>query len=190
MPAPRYLHRLFPILATILVAAILVIPGCSKADNSSSNSSGNLPNDSPSSASAQDAGQALPFIVTEFNIKEILSCGLPVILNFGDNSQDSQETLSALRELYDILHDYVRIVSVDLAEKPDAKEGYPVQVIPSQFFYGDSGKPIPLPIGIGVLMSAFTSLETEEPMFTIHEGPMTLNEFLVILDHIGVIELQ
>ena len=180
------MRRMVLVFVALIAVTVLVIPGCGSGSKTTGNASGNQPLSLPEKNEDPD----MSFVVTEFDIKDIKSQGKPVILNFGDDSPDAQSTLDALSSLYEVLSEHICIVSVDLAEKPDAKSGFPVQVIPSQFFYLDNGNPIPLPIGIGILMSTFTSIDTEEPIFTIHEGPMTAEEFLVVLDHIGAIELQ
>ncbi|MCL1805449.1 MAG: hypothetical protein FWG28_05555 [Clostridiales bacterium] len=124
--------------------------------------------------------------VTEFDLQELLSQGLPVILNFGDDSPASLDTLAALEQINKNYGGSILICAVDLALKPDAREGFPVQVIPSQFFFNEEGLPITLPLGIGIILSTFISVDTEEPVFTIHEGAVSKDDLVNILSFMNV----
>ena len=129
----------------------------------------------------------LPSIsVSELDLAEVLSRGLPVVLHFGDDSQDSINTHSALEELQKTVNDKVLIYSVDLVENPGAKDGLPITTIPSQFFFTAEGKPIALQVNISVLLSTFLSVDTEEPVFTLHEGPLSYKELVEILLNAGM----
>jgi thioredoxin 1 len=129
---------------------------------------------------------AEPVTVSRIDLEQLLAQGLPLILNFGDDSRDSLETLANLEKLNEAYSDKVLIRAADLTASPDAKEGFPVQVMPSQFFYTAEGKPITLPGDLGIIMSSFQSLETQETVFTVHEGPLTEDELLKILAYMGV----
>ena len=129
-----------------------------------------------------------PILVTDFDLEDVLTSGLPVILNFGSDDAGSADTLAALAILHRDIGHLVLIRSVDLAAKPEAREGYPVQVIPTQFFFSADGAPIPLNLEISVLMSGLYLSDTGEPVFTIHEGPLSLTEFAEVLTHMGVVK--
>lgn len=133
---------------------------------------------------------AASFLVTEFDLDELRSMGLPLILNFGDDSQASLDTLAALEKLQEGLGNLILIRSVDLAQAPQAKEGFPVPVVPSQFFFMADGKPAPLALNIGVLLSVYLSVDTEEPAFSVHEGPLSVEEILEVLEFMGVVDVE
>ncbi len=138
------------------------------------------------SQTPSEAGETDALLITEVNLEELLSQGLPVILNFGDDSREAKGTLANLERINKLYGDKILIRSVDLAANPEAKEGFPVQVIPSQFFYTAEGKAITLPGDLGILMSSFQSLETQEIIFTVHEGTLTEQELLKILAYMDV----
>jgi len=131
-----------------------------------------------------------PILITELDLDYLLSQGLPVILNFGDDSPESLEVLAALERLQKDIGQNVLIRSVDLTQNPAAREGFPIQVMPSQFFYQADGKPIPLPMTLDIIMSSFMDIDTMEPLFTVHEGPLTWEEFLTVLNYVGIIHLE
>ena len=179
-----------PLFILILCAIALLASGCG--------SSGDIPVNQPVEPDPitqpvidpySEADSSL-FTVSEFDLDELLSHGLPVILNFGDDSQASQETQAALAVVHRDLGHLVHVCSVDLVQNPKAREDYPVQVFPTQFFFYEDGTPIPLPMSIGVIMSSFVSIDTEEPIFTTHEGAMSLDEFLIVLQFMNVITLE
>ena len=169
MPSKRILQRFFALLATAGLAAILFC-ACSPAQVDE----------------APPAPEPEPLVITEVDLADLLSRGLPVILNFGDDSQESAETLATLEMVYSSLGESVIVRSVDLAQNPAAKEGFPAPIIPSQFFYTADGTPIALPLGIGVVLSTLLSVDTQEPVFTVHEGPLSLPDMLIILSFMGL----
>ena len=128
-----------------------------------------------------------PIVVTEFDLTELLSLGLPLVLNFGNDNHESQHTLANLEKINQDYHQHILIRSVDLAANPQAREGFPnLNLMPSQFFYTADAEPIGLPLHLGVLMSLFLSIDTQEPVFTMHDGPLTEDELLRIIEYMGV----
>ena len=183
---------------TILIMLCLLTPllsACRKGGTSSEASEGpGLTSSTPADEQAigidmTKAADATPILVTDFDLDELLSVGLPVVLNFGDGSDGALSTLDALAIIHRDLGEYVLIRSVDLEAKPDAREGYPVQVMPTQFFYAADGTPIPLNVNAGVIMSGLYLEGSMEPVFTIHEGPLTLQELIDVLSHMGAVSL-
>ena len=183
---------------TILIMLCLLVPllsSCGKGGTSSEASEGpGLTSSPPADEQAigidmTKAADANPILVTDFDLDELLSAGLPVVLNFGDGSDGALSTLEALAIIHRDLGEHVLIRSVDLAAKPDAREGYPVQVMPTQFFYAADGTPIPLNVNAGVIMSGLYLEGSMEPVFTIHEGPLTLQELIDVLSHMGAVSL-
>jgi thioredoxin 1 len=171
------------LLASFMVFAVAAFAASACGAAQDSNATGDGGDGGAGQTPAPDAGVAL---LTEVNLDELLAQGLPVILNFGDDSQDSIDTLSALGQANKEHGGGVLVVTVDLAQNPKAREGFPIQTIPSQFFYMADGRPISLPMSIGVIMSTFLSVDTEEPIFTIHEGRLTEDDLQKILVFMGV----
>ena len=179
----------------IAICVILCIAAISASGCTPSRNADDVP--PPSPPPSPDVGLDIPdapepaemLRVTEVDLDDLLSRGLPVILYFGDDSRESVDTLDALEAVQEQLGADVLICAVDLAQNPEGREGFPIQVIPSQFFYMPDGTPIPLAMDIGIIMSTFLSIETEEPVFTIHEGPLSFEELLVILEFMGVVTI-
>ena len=188
------LPYLWAVLACLLILSAAV--GCARA----ANPAGGPTEDTPGAPAADTSvgagtGSGSPeaeasILVTEVDLDALLSQGLPVILNFGDDSRESLDTLAALESLQEELSAYVLIRSVDLAQNPDGGEGFPVPTLPTQFFYTADGQPIALAVNIGVLISVYLSVDTEEPVFAAHEGPLSVEDFLRVLQFMGVVTLE
>ena len=127
-----------------------------------------------------------PIVITEVDLEHLLSNGLPVILNFGDDNDASQETLANLEKLNAKYHDKIIIRSVDLTQNPEAREGFPAPDLPTQFFYTAEGKPIPLPLGYGPFMSSFVPVDSDEAVFTAHEGPLDEEGIHIVMEIMGL----
>ena len=169
------------IVSLLLCAAVLVLAGCGTQRNTTTEG------DPPADLVADTWLDMDDVMLASVDLDGLLADGLPLILYFGDDSQASIDTLDMLLSLHEELRPDALLRVVDLSLYPDAKEGFPVQTIPTQFFYDADGKPIPLPINIGVILSSFISVDTEEPIFTAHEGPLTRDEYTNILRIMGLV---
>lgn len=170
MTCIKRLTRMISLLMFIGVAAVML-----SACGSSAAEDGAAPAPSPELS-----------VITEVDLSALLSQGKPVILNFGDGGQGSAGTLDALGQINRDYGESILIYTVDLVQNPQAREGFPIQVIPSQFFYTAEGQPINLPLGIGVVISTFLSVDTEETVFTIHEGAISAEDLIKVLDYMDI----
>ena len=143
--------------------------------------------DKPRGVNPNKSADPAPILITELDLEDLLSRGLPLVLNFGDNGVDSMSTLATLAIYHRDIGDLVLIRSVDLSKNPSAKDGFPAPIIPTQFFYNADGSPISLPVGIGVVLSSYNDLDTMETVFTAHEGPLSFNDLLKILIYMNVV---
>jgi len=164
------------LIALMLITLVLVTVGCS------------IPGRKPSAPESvsEPRKEAPPVLITEVDLEDLLSQDLPLILNFGAGDKESVETLAHLERYYQEYSDKILIRSVDLSLNPEAKEGFPAPVLPTQFFYTREGEPLPLPVNLSVLMSQLVSIEDDCPVFTLHEGPLSEEEVVTLLKHLGV----
>ncbi|MDR0468372.1 MAG: hypothetical protein LBH09_00170, partial [Peptococcaceae bacterium] len=98
----------------------------------------------------------------------------------------SLETLTNLAKLDTESSDKILIRSVDLAQNPEAREGFPAPDLPTQFFYTAEGKPIPLPLDYGPFMSSYVSVDTDEAVFTVHEGLLDEDGVRIVKEIMGL----
>jgi len=176
------------LLAICACIVFLLAAGCGRAANPAGQPAADTPTEAGAGSESPEAEASV--LITEVDLETLLSQGMPLILNFGDDSLDSMDTLAALETLNRELSSYVLIRSVDLVQNPDAREGFPVPTLPTQFFYTADGQPIALAVNIGVLISVYLSVDTEEPVFAAHEGPLSVEDFLRVLQFMGVVTLE
>lgn len=65
-------------------------------------------------------------------------------------------------------------------------DGYPISVIPTQVFFDKDGKPFTPSDSEGMRMLMYTARDTNEHVFTTHEGGMIKDEILAVLREMGM----
>lgn len=140
--------------------------------------------------SVQTAGQSGsgPLAVTEAKEMERLrSLGLPVVIDFGaDSCIPCKEMAPVLEELNRTLQGKAVIKFVDVWKYQKLAEGYPLRLIPTQFFFDKDGKPFSPSDARKFQMILYASPESKEHLFTAHEGGMTKAQLLAVLAEMGV----
>lgn len=145
-------------------------------------------------ASAGTTNTDIDFNSSEFDLEatsnldmdKLLSYGLPVIIDFGaDSCIPCKEMAPILAELNEELRGKAIVKFVDVWKNADAAQVVPLRVIPTQFFFDKDGNPyVPSdPESSGFLM--YGDEETNEHYFTAHEGGMTKDEILAVLEELG-----
>lgn len=126
--------------------------------------------------------------VTEvIDLEQLKSYGLPIIIDFGAKSCiPCKEMAPVLEELNTELRGKAIVKFVDVWQYPKLSEGYPVSVIPTQFFFDAAGKPFdPKESGI-VPMTVYSTRDTGEHVYTAHSGGMTKEQILAVLKEMGM----
>jgi thioredoxin 1 len=120
------------------------------------------------------------------DMEQILSYGLPVIIDFGaDSCIPCKEMAPVLEELNEELRGKAIVKFVDVWKNADASQVVPIRVIPTQFFFDKDGKPyVPESQEEGFIM--YEHQETNEHIFTAHEGGMSKEQILAVLKELGV----
>ncbi|MDO9535279.1 MAG: thioredoxin family protein [Bacillota bacterium] len=145
---------LIPILIIIVVFGIWAFKNAGSNDDD-----GNLDlNGNPdTSGFALDATE-------NFNLEEILSHGLPVMIDFGADACDPcKEMAPLLKELNMEYRGKAVIKFVDVWRNQSAAEGFPLRVIPTQFFFDKDGN-----------------------TYAYHEGGMDKASIIEVLEELGV----
>ena len=121
-----------------------------------------------------------------FNLNELKTYGLPMIIDFGSDScipcKEMEPTLKALNEE---LKGKAIVKFVDVWKNADAASNLPLKVIPTQFFFDKNGKPyVPKVNEDG--FTVYNDKTTGEHLFTIHEGGMEKEAILKVLKEMGL----
>ncbi|WP_244834673.1 thioredoxin family protein [Clostridium sp. BJN0001] len=121
-----------------------------------------------------------------FNLNELKSYRLPMIIDFGsDTCIPCREMAPTLKALNQELNGKAIVKFVDVSKNADAAKNLPLKVIPTQFFFDKNGKPyVPKDTQSGFTM--YSDKATGEHLFTVHEGGMDKDSILKVLKEIGL----
>jgi len=120
-------------------------------------------------------------------LEKLRSLGLPVILDFGaDSCIPCKEMAPVLEELNRTLQGKAVVKFVDVWKYKDLAEGYPLRVIPTQFFFDKDGKPFTPSDAQKFQMILYAPGGLKKHLFTAHEGGMTREQLLAVLAEMGV----
>ncbi len=133
------------------------------------------------------ASESVDLLATSVDVDDLTSHNLPVIIDFGaDECVPCVEMAPVLVKLNNEMQGKAVIKFVDVWKTPEAATGFPVQVIPTQVFINADGTPY-VPEGeIGVQLLKYVDPDTEEHLFTVHQGGLTEDQMLSILTDMGV----
>ena len=198
-----WIKILVPVLIVIVVAGIFIFKN---PPQQQTGDKGDVSQQAQNSAAGQESEQTsaqatgsvvnidIDFFSSEFDLdatedfdlEKILSYGLPVVIDFGsDSCIPCQEMAPILSKLNEELRGKVIVIFVDVSVNPDAGRVVPLRVIPTQFFFDANGKPyVPHSADSGFVI--YNHKATGEHMFTAHEGGMTEEEILAVLEEMGV----
>jgi len=180
------LKILIPVLIVIAIVGIYIIKNNEqKAD--SNELVENSEQTQPSQPTVAVDETAFELDATEdFDLEEILSHGLPVIIDFGsDSCIPCKEMAPTLEELNEELREKAIVKFVDVWENADAAAEIPLRVIPTQFFFDKDGKPY-VPSDENSAFIMYEHKETGEHLFTAHEGAMGKEDILAVFEEMGV----
>lgn len=135
---------------------------------------------------AAKADAAALHVTSAEDLARARSSGLPVVIDFGaDSCAPCREMAPVLEELSRTLQGKAVIKFVDVWKYQELAEGYPLRVIPTQFFFDRDGKPFtPSDTRFGMIL--YADRDTRQHAFTAHEGGMTREQLLSVLAEMGV----
>lgn len=168
------------ILASVLI--ILAVAGVWWLKNSRDESNGT------SGSGVENSNPDFALHVTEkINLDRLKSYGIPIVINFGaDSCMPCQEMAPILREINEELRGKAIVKFVDVWNYPGLVEGYPVSVIPTQVFVDSSGRPYAPADRDFPGLNMYYMEGTNEHVFTTHEGGLTKNQLLSVLEGMGL----
>ncbi len=131
-----------------------------------------------------------PLNVTSVNLSELTTHGLPIIIDFGaDECEPCKDMAPVLVSLNEEMQGKAIIQFVDVWKNPEAAGDFPVQLIPTQFFVDASGAAyVPSDeIQEQIQFIFYGHNETQEHIYTVHQGGLTQEQMLLILSDMGVV---
>lgn len=128
-------------------------------------------------------------LTSEVDLEKLKSYGLPMIIDFGsDECIPCKEMAPVLKKMNEEWRGKVIVKFVDVWKYTDASANFPVTLIPTQVIFDANGKPF---VPSEKLMSEipfnqYTLKNSEEHVFTTHEGGLTEEQFRAIFAEMGV----
>ena len=112
----------------------------------------------------------IPLEVSGFTPDMIASSDKPMLLVLGEPwCQPCLRMMDDLRDLHKTIDD-VEVRYIDLEGNPDAIKYFPVRVTPTIALFEAGGKPFSPPEDLAISMLLYSSRDTGEHVFTVHEG--------------------
>ena len=128
--------------------------------------------------------------VTEtIDLEELKSYGLPILIDFGaDSCIPCKEMAPVLKELNEELQGKAIILFVDVWKNQSLADGYPISLIPTQVLITSDGLPYTPSETLSSGIQMYSSKDTNEHVFTTHEGGLDKETMLAILREMGMEE--
>lgn len=128
-------------------------------------------------------------VTTPVDFEVLAEYGLPAIIDYGsDSCIPCKEMAPALKKLNEEMYGKAFIKFADVWVYQDAASNVPVQVIPTQVLMNADGTPfVPsVELAAKIQFTMYSDRETNEHVFTVHQGGLTEEQMKEILKEMGV----
>lgn len=129
----------------------------------------------------------IPLEATAIDLEQLKSYGLPIVIDFGaDSCLPCKEMAPVLKALNQEMQGKAIVKFVDVWKNQTAAKEFPVQVIPTQFFFDKEGNPFVPEDAEAMQMMLYTTKDTNKHVYTAHQGGMTEEQLKAVLKEMGV----
>jgi len=132
---------------------------------------------------------SIPLEISSVDLEEIKSYGIPFVIDFGsDSCIPCKEMAPVLETLHEEFQGKAIVHFVDVWKNQTAAIDFPVSVIPTQVFYNADGTPfVPSDELLNEMeFMMYGSKETNEHLFTVHQGGVTEDQMRKIFAEMGL----
>ena len=180
MGKKRVLQILVPCIIVAAIAGIYLIknPPVSEPENKNTEE-----------ATLEDGADFSLAVTEAVDFEEMSSYGLPMIIDYGsDSCIPCKQMAPVLETMNKEMENKAFIKFVDVWKYTEAANNVPVQVIPTKVLVNADGTPfVPSEELAGQIeFIQYTSRDTGEHVFTVHQGGMTEEQMRLILAEMGV----
>ncbi|HBV87076.1 MAG TPA: thioredoxin [Desulfosporosinus sp.] len=124
---------------------------------------------------------------TAIDLEQLKSYGLPIVIDFGaDSCIPCKEMAPVLKKLNKDMQGKAVVKFVDVWKNKNAAADFPVQVIPTQFFFDKDGNPFVPKDAEAMQMMLYSTKDTNKHVYTAHQGGMTEEQLRAVLKEMGV----
>lgn len=149
----------------------------------------NTQNDTQDASNENEEGDSLSLEIASVDLDEIKSYGLPFVIDFGsDACIPCKQMAPVLETLHEDFQGKAIVHFVDVWKNTSAANDFPVSVIPTQIFFNADGTPfVPSEELIKEIeFTMYSSKDTNEHVFTVHQGGVTEEQMRKIFAEMGV----
>lgn len=126
-------------------------------------------------------------VTEKLDLEKLKSYGIPIVIDFGaDSCVPCKQMAPVLKGLNEELQGKAIIKFVDVWKYQSLSEGYPINLIPTQIFINANGKPFNPKDPDSMQMKLYSQKDTNEHIFTAHEGGLTKEQLLSALKEMGM----
>lgn len=137
------------------------------------------------------ANPAFALHAKSIDMESLKAYGLPIMIDFGsDSCQPCRDMAPILREVNAEYQGRVIVLYGDVGRYPKLAEGFPLEVIPTQFFFTKEGKPYVPADSNSLHMQMFVNRETKEHVLTAHQGFLSKKQILAVFKELGVSDVK
>lgn len=180
------------ILAVILIAIAaiwFVKNGDATKDVTEPNAESTQAVESGKAATSEDQDADFALEAEAIDLAALFAYKLPIIIDFGsDSCIPCQEMAPVLQSANEDYQGKAIIKFVDVWKYTDAAKNFPVQVIPTQVFFNADGTPYVPSDDLGIEFGFYSTKDTQEHVFTVHQGGLTAEQMSKILADMGARE--
>lgn len=130
-----------------------------------------------------------PLKITAVNLETIKAYGVPTVVDFGsDSCIPCKEMAPVLETLNAEWQGKAAVQFIDVWKYSDGVEDFPIQVIPTQVFFNADGSPFVPSESLQkqIEFTMYSSRDTGEHVFTVHQGGITEDQMRQIFAEMGV----
>lgn len=138
---------------------------------------------------AQNDAAEYPLKITAVDLKAIKAYGMPTVVDFGsDSCIPCKEMAPVLETLNSEWRGRAAVQFIDVWKYSDGVADFPIQVIPTQVFFDADGKPFAPSDELQqqIEFTMYSSKDTGEHLFTVHQGGITEEQMRQIFAEMGV----
>jgi len=145
--------------------------------------------DSPKELVKAENKEDFKLEATAIDLDALKEYGLPMIIDFGsDSCIPCQKMAPVLKTMNAEMQGKAIIKFVDVWKYKGAAANFPIKVIPTQVLINSNGTPYVPSDTIGIDFTMYSDKDTNEHVFTVHQGGLTEDQMRAILEDMGVTE--
>lgn len=142
--------------------------------------------DSGETTTAEEQDEDFALETDAIDLAALFTYKLPIIIDFGsDSCIPCQEMAPVLKSANEDYRGKAIIKFVDVWKYTDAASNFPVQVIPTQVFFNANGTPYVPSNDLGIEFGFYSTKDTQQHVFTVHQGGLTAEQLDKILADMG-----